>query len=264
MADDVSRLLAIAAEQRRAIEDAKRATPPDAMRARARQAGPVRDFEAALRDGFAVIGEIKRASPAAGRIQDDVDAAAMARAFVAGGARALAVWTNEKHFNGDLALLREMRAATTVPILRKEFILDAYQVYESRTAGADAVLLIAAILDVDALRGLIALAGSLGMAAPVSVHREVDVDTAIAAGARIVFVHNRNVGDFTVELAKTALFKRRVPPGVLVVSESGIATPGDVAVVRPHADAILVGMGLMASADPAATVRALREAGAAF
>lgn len=261
MADDVSRLFAIAEEKRGEVEDAKRATPTDVMRARALQADPARDFEGALRGGFAVIGEIKRASPAAGRINDDVDPTAMARAFVSGGARALAVWTNGKYFNGDLSLLREMRAATNVPVLRKEFILEPYQVYESRAGGADAILLIAAILSVPSLRDLIALAGSLGMAAPVSVHREVDVDNAVAAGARIVFVHNRNVKDFTVDLGKTALFKRRVPGHVLVVSESGIATPDDVAVVRPHTDAVLVGMGLMASADPAATVRALREAG---
>jgi indole-3-glycerol phosphate synthase len=261
MADDVSRLVAIADEQRREVEAAKRSVPVDVMRANASRADPARDFDAALRGGFAVIGEIKRASPAAGRISDNVDAAAMARAFVAGGARALAVWTNAKHFNGDLDLLREMRAATRVPVLRKEFILEPYQVYESRAAGADAILLISAILDVAVLAELIVLAGSLGMAAPVSVHREVDVDNAVAAGARIVFVHNRNVGNFTVDLGKTALFKRRVPPGVMVVSESGIATPHDVAVVRPHADAVLVGTGLMASGDPAATVRALHQAG---
>jgi indole-3-glycerol phosphate synthase len=261
MADDVSRLVAIAAEKRREVEEAKRVIPPDVMRAQALAADPARDFESALRGGFRLIGEVKRASPAAGRISDDVDAAAMARAFVAGGAHAPAVWTDAKRFNGDLALLREMRAATAVPVLRKEFILEPYQVYESRAAGADAILLIAAILGASTLRDLIALAASLGMAAPVSVHREVDVDAAASAGARIVFVHNRNVGDFTVDLGKTALFKRRVPAGVLVVSESGIATPQDVAAVRPHADAVLVGMGLMASADPAETVRGLLHAG---
>jgi indole-3-glycerol phosphate synthase len=261
MADDVSRLVAIAEEQKREVEAAKRAVPLEVVRANALQADPARDFEAALRGGFEVIGEIKRASPAAGRINDNVDAAAMARAFVAGGARALAVWTNAKHFNGDLTLLREMRAAAHVPVLRKEFILEPYQVFESRAAGADAILLIAAILGVSVLGDLIALAGSLGMAAPVSVHREVDVDNAVAAGARIVFVHNRNVGNFTVDLGKTALFRRRVPAHVLVVSESGIATPDDVATVRPHADAVLVGTGLMASGDPTATVRALLQAG---
>jgi indole-3-glycerol phosphate synthase len=261
MPDDVSRLLAIAAEKRTEVAAARGAAPLSLMQERAAAESPARDFEAALRGGFAVIGEIKRASPAAGRISDDVDAAAMARRFVAGGARALAVWTDARHFNGDVALLQQMRAAVAVPVLRKDFILEPYQVYESRAVGADAILLIAAIHAIPALRGLIALAGDLGMAAPVSVHREIDVDAAVAAGARIVFVHNRNVDDFTVDLGKTAMFRRRVPPGVLVVSESGIATPEDVAAVRSHADAVLVGMGLMASADPAATVRALHEAG---
>lgn len=223
---------------------------------------PARDFLGALRaDGVAVIGEIKRASPAAGRISDDVDAAALARRFVDGGAAALAVWTDARHFNGDLGLLRAMRGAATVPVLRKDFIVDAYQVYESRAAGADAVMLIAAILDRSLLRDLLGLCAHLDMAAPVSVHREVDVETALSAGARAVFIHNRNVETFETDLAVTIRFRPRIPAGVVVVSESGISRPADVARLRGHVDAVLVGTGLMSSDDPVTVVRALRDAG---
>ncbi len=231
------------------------------MRERAQRAAPPRDFLGALRAGFAVIAEIKRASPAAGTISDDLDAAALARRYVAGGAQALSVWTDARYFNGTPELLRQMRAAVSVPVLRKDFILEPYQVYESRAIGADAVLLIAALLDVPALCGLIDLCGDLGMAAAVDAHREEDVDRAVAAGARAIFIHNRDVGTFAVDIGKTVRFRQRIPSGILVVSESGIGTPADIARLRGHVDGVLVGTALMASPDPEATVRALLTAG---
>ncbi len=208
-----------------------------------------------------MIAEIKRASPAAGKISDDLDAAALARRYVAGGAQALSVWTDARSFNGTPDLLRQMRAAVAAPILRKDFILEPYQVYESRAIGADAVLLIAALLDVPVLRGLIDLCADLGMAAAVDAHREVDVDRAVAAGAPAIFIHNRDVGTFAVDIGKTVRFRQRIPSGILVVSESGIGTPDDIARLRGHVDGVLVGTALMTSPNPEATVRALLAAG---
>lgn len=208
-----------------------------------------------------MIAEIKRASPAAGKISDDLDAAALARRYVAGGAQALSVWTDERYFNGTPDLLRQMQAAVAVPILRKDFILEPYQVYESRAIGADAVLLIAALLDVPVLRGLIDLCADLGMAAAVDAHREVDVDRAVAAGAPAIFIHNRDVGTFAVDIGRTVRFRQRIPSGILVVSESGIGTPADIARLRGHVDGVLVGTALMTSPNPEATVRALLTAG---
>ncbi len=154
-----------------------------------------------------------------------------------------------------------MRAAVAAPILRKDFILEPYQVYESRAIGADAVLLIAALLDVPVLRGLIDLCADLGMAAAVDAHREVDVDRAVAAGAPAIFIHNRDVGTFAVDIGKTVRFRQRIPSGILVVSESGIGTPDDIARLRGHVDGVLVGTALMTSPNPEATVRALLAAG---
>jgi indole-3-glycerol phosphate synthase len=211
----------------------------------------------ALRPGFAVIAEIKRASPAAGPISNDLDAAALARRYVAGGARAVSVWTDARYFNGDAAMVAQIRRAVPVPVLRKDFILDPYQVYESRAIGADAVLLIAALLQAPLLRGLIGLCSELGMAAAVDAHRAVDVDSAVEAGAQAIFIHNRDVGTFEVDIGKTLRFRRRIPKGILVVSESGIGTPADIARVCGHVDAVLVGTALMQSPDPEATVRLL-------
>ncbi len=148
-----------------------------------------------------------------------------------------------------------------MPVLRKDFILDPYQVYESRAIDADAVLLIAALLEVPLLRDLLDLCTDLGMAAAVDAHREVDVDSAVAAGAQAIFIHNRDVGTFEVDIDKTLRFRQRIPGGILVVSESGIGTPADIARLRGHVDAVLVGMALMQSPDPEATVRSLVTAG---
>lgn len=262
MTGDVSRLFEIAAHKRREIAAAQAAVSLAAMRDQAHREPPPRDFLSAVRaPGFAVIAEIKRASPAAGQINGTLDAAEQAQRFAAAGAHALAVWTDGPYFNGYPEMVREMRAATRLPVLRKDFILDPYQVYETRALGADAMMLIAAILDVPLLRGLIELAEGLGMAVAVSVHRDQDVETALDAGARTLFIHNRDVGSFDVDLGKTVSMRDLIPDDAFVVSESGIATPEDVAVVRDHVDGVLVGTGLMESGDPRATVRALIEAG---
>ncbi|MGQ0548894.1 MAG: indole-3-glycerol phosphate synthase TrpC [Armatimonadota bacterium] len=262
MSGDISRLESIAAHTRGQVAMAAAAIPLDEIRRRARLEPPARNFLGALSTpGVALIAEIKKASPAAGTISDTLDPADLARRYVAGGATALSVWTEGRYFHGYPAMVREMRAAAPVPVLRKDFILEPYQMYESRAVGADAVLLIAALLETLALGALIRLADDLGMAAAVDVHRDVDVDTAVAAGAKTIFIHNRDVGTFNVDLDKTVRMRSRIPSGVVVVSESGISTPEHVALLRDHVDAVLVGMGLMTSPDPQATMRALIAAG---
>ncbi len=262
MISDVSRLEGIAAYKRLEVAAAKDSVPLSVVRERAKREGPPRDFLGALRAaGLRIIAEIKQASPAAGKISDNLDAAALARRYVAGGADALSVWTDARFFNGYPELLQRARAAVSVPMLRKDFILEPYQIYESRAIGADAVLLIAALLEVPVLRDLIDLCAHLGMVGAIDVHRESDVDRAVAAGAKAILIHNRDVATFEVDLGKTLRFRPRIPPGILVISESGIMTPADVARIRDHVDAILVGTALMTSADPEATLQNLRSVG---
>lgn len=257
----------IAAHKRQEVTASQVIASPDAVRELARHAPPPRDFPGVLRDGgFSLIAEIKQASPAAGRIRERleaVEAAEVARQYVAGGARAISVLTDHRFFGGSPEHLRAARAAVPVPVLRKDFLLEPYQVYESRAMGADAVLLIAALLESPGLRTLIALCGDLGMGALVEVHTEAEVDKAVGAGARLIGINNRDLGNFAVDLETTARLRPRIPTGILVVSESGISTPADVARLRPHVDAVLVGTSLMASDDPAAMVRALLNGGIA-
>ncbi len=258
----ISRLEAIAAYKRLEVAAAKNSVPFSFVRERAEKEGSPRDFIGALRAAtLTVIAEIKRASPAAGKISDNLNAAALAQRYVAGGANALSVWTDARFFNGHPDLLQEARAAVPVPVLRKDFILEPYQVYESRAIGSDAVLLIAALLEVPELRDLIDLCAHLGMVGAVDVHRESDVDRAVTAGAKAILIHNRDVGTFEVDLGKTLRFRPRIPPSILVISESGIMTPADVALLRDQVDAILVGTALMASEDPEATLKTLQNAG---
>ncbi len=256
----------IAAHKRLEVAVTKAMVSPAAMRERAGQAPPPRDFPGALRDGRrhdrpALIAEIKRASPAAGMLRESLQPAQVARQYVAGGARALSVLTDERFFGGRVEHLREARAAVPVPVLRKDFILEAYQAYESRALGADAVLLITSLLDVAELRSLIALSESLGMAALVEVHSEEEVDAALGAGARLIGINNRDLRTFGVDLDTTARLRARIPDEVVVVSESGITGAADLARLRPHVDAVLVGTALMRSEDPEASVRALLNGG---
>ena len=255
---------AIVTRKREEVAAARAAIPPEEIKARAASADPPRDFAGALRVAFAIIAEIKPTSPVTGTLRDRMDpsdAAELARRFVSGGARALSVLTDAPFFGGNPALLRGARAAVPVPVLRKDFVVDPYQVYETRAMGADALLLIAALLDPATLRGLVALSHELGMAALVEVHTAEEIDAARSAGARIIGINNRDLRTFALDLETTVRLRGYVPPGVVVVSESGIAGPNDVARLRPHVDAVLVGTALMASTDPAAAVRAFLNGG---
>jgi indole-3-glycerol phosphate synthase len=235
------------------------AVPLVAVRRAATDAPPPRDMVAALhRPGVSLIAEIKRASPSKGLIRPDLDPAALGRTYEAHGAAAISVLTDERYFQGSLADLRAVRAAVSLPVLRKEFVIDPYQVYEARAAGADAVLLIAAALDDAPLRALYELVRALGMAALVEVHDEGELTRALAIGPRIVGVNNRDLHTFQVDLGTTARLRARVPDDVVLVAESGVHTPGDVARLSEiGADAMLVGESLVRAADTGAKIREL-------
>ncbi|MDR5682468.1 MAG: indole-3-glycerol phosphate synthase TrpC [Armatimonadota bacterium] len=254
-------LEAIVAHKRQELRRAAADVPEAIVRTRALQAPAPRDFAAALRTGsVAVIGEIKAASPSAGVLRAGADPVALARAYEEGGAQAISVLTDGRFFDGAPEHLMQVRRAVSLPVLRKDFTLAPYHVYEARALGADAVLLIAAILDDGSLLRLRQLAESLGMAAIVEVHTEAEVRRAIGAGARIVGINNRDLRTFSVDLQTTLRLRPLIPDDVLVVSESGIGSPVDLARVRQAGvHAVLIGTALMASTDPAATLRALRR-----
>jgi indole-3-glycerol phosphate synthase len=229
-----------------------------------REAPPVRPFAAALaRPGRVnVIAEHKRRSPSRGAIREDLAPADVARRYETGGAAALSVLTDGPFFGGRMEHLVEARAACSVPVLRKDFVLDPWQVWEARAAGADAVLLIVAALGDAELRDLLAVAGEAGMGALVEVHDRGELGRALAAGSRIVGVNNRDLRTLTVSLDTSLALAPAIPDDVLAVAESGIRTGADVRRLREAGfDAFLVGEHLMAAPDPGeALFRLLEEA----
>jgi indole-3-glycerol phosphate synthase len=236
-----------------------------ALMARARAMPPPRDLEAALRAGAvgaalgspAVIAEVKRASPSAGSIADP-DPGDQAAAYESAGASAISVLTEARHFGGSISDLRAIRRRTTVPLLRKDFLIHPSQVIESRAEGADAVLLIAACLPGLELTAMMCAAADLGLASLVEAHAEEDLERAIASGARVLGVNARDLETLEVDAPRARRALRRVPPGVVAVLESGIADREDVlAASEAGASAILVGEALMRAADPGARLREL-------
>lgn len=208
--------------------------------------------------GISVIAEIKRASPSKGDIRPRLDVARIAAAYEAAGAAAISVLTEERHFRGSLEDLRTARGACNLPLLRKDFIIDPYQVWEAAAAGADAVLLIVAALSRDELDALQREAAAAGLECLVETHSPPELETALAIGARVVGINNRDLKTFNVTLQTTLDMIGLVPEGVLVVSESGIATSDDVArLARAGVGAVLVGETLMRSDDPGAGLRRL-------
>jgi len=251
-------------DSKRGELDAARALTPPAVLAR-RAEGEARTplgFAAALRGGAAphVIAEIKRRSPSKGEIRPDFDPVACAEAYAAGGAAALSVLTDGPFFGGSLADLSQVRAAVALPLLRKDFLIDAYQLDEARVAGADAVLLIVAALDAEALLALQQRARALGLDALVEVHDEAELEVALGCGAELIGINNRNLQSFETDLAVTEKLAPRIPGGVTVVAESGIFTPEDVArLERAGAHAFLVGESLMREQDVSGALRRLRR-----
>src|SRR5204863_8110492 len=216
--------------------------------------GDERPFSEALaRPGVSIIAEYKRRSPSAGMIREGATVTDVVCAYERGGAAALSILTEPRHFGGALDDLREARASSALPILRKDFIVDPYQLYEALAAGADAVLLIAAALAQHELESLHRLAGELGLEALIEVHDGRELHAAMSVGPAIVGINNRDLRDFSVEVGRTERLAREVPAGMRVVSESGIGAPEQL--VRLEAlgvDAVLVGEALMRARYPRA------------
>lgn len=238
------------------IAAAKDRSPPGEVEARARSAPPVRDFVAALRAREpAVIAEIKKASPSRGVLRAQFDPAAIARSYQAGGAACLSVLTDARFFQGALADLGAARGACALPVLRKDFVIDAYQVFESRAAGADCILLIAACLETGEMQALERVAQRLGMAVLVEVHDAAELEAALALGTPLIGINNRNLNTFETRLETTLELLPRIPGGRLLVTESGILSPADVRRMREAGvRAFLVGEAFMRSPDPGAAL----------
>jgi len=248
---------------KRAEVAARKAAAPRAVLERRCAALPVpRDFEAALRPAgapVALIAEVKKASPSRGVLAANLDPVALAADYARHGADAISVLTDEKYFQGHLDLLGAIRPRVTVPLLRKDFTIDEWQLWESRAAGADAVLLIVSILAGARLGDLLAAAKGLGLAALVECHTAAELDRALTAGARVVGINNRDLATFETRIETTLELLPLIPPGPLVVSESGFFTGEQVRrVVRAGARAVLVGEGLVRADDVGAKVRELR------
>ena len=253
MSDILGKILAHKAEE---IAAAKRERPLASMRDEALAAPPARDFVGALRVKIAggqaaVIAEIKKASPSKGLLRADFDPAAIAASYAAHGAACLSVLTDREFFQGAPQYLAAARSACALPALRKDFMLEAYQVYEARALGADCILLIAAALDVARMQELESLAHELGMAVLVEVHDAEELAAALALATPLIGVNNRNLRDFETRLAITLELLPRIPPGRLVITESGILGCEDVQFMRAHGvHAFLVGEAFMRAADP--------------
>ncbi|HEV7128962.1 MAG TPA: indole-3-glycerol phosphate synthase TrpC, partial [Ktedonobacterales bacterium] len=259
-------LARIVAATRHDLDERRAHEPLAALRARAALAPPPRDFARALCPAAGasarLIAEVKRASPSRGQLAVDYDPVTQARAYAAGGAAAISVLTEPHFFHGALEHLTAVRAAVALPVLRKDFTLDAYQIYEARAAGADAVLLLCALLDDAALSELLALAHALGMAAVVEAHDAAETRRAVASGARLIGLNSRDLRTFAVDPDVVAHLCPLVPPDRLVIAESGIAAAPRAAQARAWgAAAILVGEALMRAPDPAQLAGALASAG---
>ncbi|NLG83971.1 MAG: indole-3-glycerol phosphate synthase TrpC [Firmicutes bacterium] len=249
----------VLAAKRAEIRERKRKSPASALLREL--SDERRSFSAALkREELAVIAEIKRASPSRGVLAPDLDPARLLARYEEGGAAAVSILTEREFFQGSLEDLAAARRLTHLPLLRKDFIIDPYQIVEAAAAGADAVLLILACLSPAQLQELQAAAGELGLEALVEIHDEAELETAVGAGARIIGINSRNLRTLAVEPERPFRLLPLLPAGVIKVAESGIARPAEAAALAAAgADAILVGEALVRSGDPAALIAAFRK-----
>ncbi len=249
----------IVTHKRAELADRRRRVPLAEVRRRAAETAPPQAFRAALHGPrIRLIAEVKGASPSAGTIRSEFDPARIARAYAEAGAAAISVLTDSRFFHGADGHLAEVRRAVDVPVLRKEFVLDPYQVYEARTLGADAVLLIASILPGGALADLQSVAAELGMAALVEVHTERELERALAVQAPLVGINNRDLDTLETTPEVTRRLRPHIPPGITIVAESGIEDRAQVEEMeRLGVHAVLVGTALMRAPDPGARVREL-------
>jgi indole-3-glycerol phosphate synthase len=243
------------------LDDTRKLVPVSLLMEMAAEMLPARDFKKALKaGGMQIIAEAKKASPSRGLLCPDFDPARLAKAYEANGAAAISVLTESRFFLGKLDYLKEVKAATGIPVLRKDFITDPYQVYESRAAGADAILLIAAILERSSLSELLALSSGMGMDCLVEVHNEQEIEAALSCGAGIIGINNRDLKTFITDVSVTTRLRRLLPPDITVVSESGINGKAEIDILRDnHVDAFLIGEALVKAADPGARLREMRK-----
>lgn len=252
-ADILARILA---DKRTQVAAEQSQTPLAELKAQVKDLPPPRPFEAALRqraahDASAVIAEIKRASPSAGVIRADFDPAAHAASYASGGATALSVLTDQPYFQGHDQYMLQARQACGLPVLRKDFIVDPWQVWQTRALGADGLLLIAAALDDDALAELSALGEALGLGVLVEVHDQQELDRALAIPGRLLGINNRDLRRFETDLATTERLAPQVPADRLVVAESGLRTPADLERLRQAGvGCFLIGESLMRHTNP--------------
>jgi indole-3-glycerol phosphate synthase len=253
VADILERILSVKAEE---IASAKKAVSPAAIRRRAEEAEGPRDFAAALRrkttgGGRAVIAEIKKASPSKGLLRENFDPAAIARSYARSGAACLSVLTDAQFFQGSASHLVAARSACDLPVLRKDFVVETYQVYESRAIGADCVLLIVAALDLARMIDLEAAARALGMAVLVEVHDRAELDLALQLATPLIGINNRNLRTFETRLETTLSLAPLIPAPRIPVTESGILSPDDVErAAGAGIRAFLVGEAFMRASDP--------------
>jgi indole-3-glycerol phosphate synthase len=252
MSDILKKILAVKARE---VFAAKQATPLSVLRVEAEQALPTRDFVGAIRGKIAtgkpaVIAEIKKASPSKGVLRADFNPAEIAASYAKHGAACLSVLTDEQFFQGSVAYLQQARAACSLPVLRKDFMVDSYQVYQARAMGADAILLIAAALSLAEMREFEALAQSLKMAVLVEVHDGAELELALQLDTPLIGINNRNLRTFEVSLQNTIALLPRIPQDRIVVTESGILKQEDVKLMREHeVHAFLVGEAFMRARD---------------
>jgi len=261
----------IAEKTRLRVARAKAAVPLERLlavinseepRTEAQRHGEKTEFEEALAaPGLSFICEVKKASPSKGVIAEDFPYLQIACEYEAAGAAAISVLTEPDYFLGSNQYLREIAARVKIPVLRKDFVVDEYQIYEAKVLGAQAVLLICALLNTAILTQYIATAGELGLSALVEIHNEAEAEAALAAGARIIGINNRDLKTFGVDLGLSARLRKLLPAGIITVAESGVKSPDDVRALRDTGiDAVLIGESLMRAPDKKRFLAELRDA----
>ncbi len=255
-------LIELSEAAKKRVAESKAIVSLEEMKAEAAARGSDREFpfEAALKsEGMSFICEVKKASPSKGVIAEEFDPVAIAREYEAAGANCISVLTEPTRFLGDIQYIRDIYAEVNIPILRKDFVVDEYMIYEAKAAGASAVLLIAGILTEEDLKAYVKLCDELGLSALVEVHDEIELDKALMSGACIIGVNNRNIRDFSVDPSNCLRLRRSVPEGILFVAESGIKDREDVRMLEDEGvDAVLIGETLMRAEDKAAKLQSLR------
>lgn len=241
----------IIADKKNEVTELKREYSLSDLMMRRQFKEPARDFAAALKDGdLSLIAEIKKASPSVGLIRADFNVKGIAKAYEAAGAKAISVITEGKHFLGKLEHLSLVKEAVHLPILRKDFIIDEFQIYESKAFGADAILLIAAILADEELVSFIDLASKIGLSSLVEVHDEAELERALGLGAKIIGINNRNLNTFEVDMTTSLRLRKNITPERIVVSESGVRSRTDIQFLKKAGiDAVLIGEALMREDD---------------